>query len=64
MYGDKDIVVHPEQWKMMVNGISHARIERFHNSGHFLMLDEPQRFTKILKEFLDEKIPVTPDGVM
>jgi pimeloyl-ACP methyl ester carboxylesterase len=60
MYGDKDIVVHPDQWKPMLAGIEHARIERFHNAGHFIMLDEPQRFTDVLKDFLDATpIPIT-----
>ncbi len=54
MYGDKDIVVHPEQWKPIQAGIPGARIERFKNAGHFVMLDEPQRFMEILKDFLDD----------
>jgi pimeloyl-ACP methyl ester carboxylesterase len=62
MFGDKDIVVNPEQWKPMLEGISHARIERFHDSGHFLMLDEPQRFSRVLKDFLDSEPPTTPIG--
>jgi pimeloyl-ACP methyl ester carboxylesterase len=55
MFGDKDIVVHPMQWKDMLAGIPHARIERFHDAGHFIMLDEPQRFSEILKNFLDDQ---------
>jgi pimeloyl-ACP methyl ester carboxylesterase len=62
MYGDKDIVVHPEQWKLVLAGISHARIERFHDAGHFIMLDEPQRFSDLLKNFLDSELPTTPIG--
>ena len=53
MYGDKDIVVHPNQWRPMLEGIPHARIERFHAAGHFIMLDEPQRFMETLRDFLD-----------
>ena len=63
VFGDKDIVVRPDQWKMMLAGISHARIERFHEAGHFPMLDEPQRFSQLLKEFLDGQPPTTPIGV-
>ena len=55
MYGDKDIVVHPAQWKDMLAGIPHARIERFHEAGHFIMLDDPQRFSETLKNFLDDE---------
>lgn len=55
IYGDKDIVVHPEQWKLMRAGIPQARIERFPQAGHFPMLDEPQKFNEILLDFLDFK---------
>jgi pimeloyl-ACP methyl ester carboxylesterase len=41
----------------MLAGIPHARIERFHKAGHFIMLDEPSRFTETLHHFLDEKGP-------
>jgi pimeloyl-ACP methyl ester carboxylesterase len=57
MYGDKDIVVHPQQWKPMQEGIPHARIERFATAGHFIMLDEPQKFMEILGNFLDSPTP-------
>ncbi len=55
MYGDKDIVVHPAQWKLIIDSIPTARIERFHQAGHFIMLDEPQRFSDTLKNFLDQE---------
>jgi pimeloyl-ACP methyl ester carboxylesterase len=55
MYGDRDIVVHPGQWKDMLAGIPHARIERYHNAGHFIMLDDPQKFSEKLKNFLDDE---------
>ena len=57
MYGDKDIVVHPDQWKPMKEGIPHARIERFPKAGHFIMLDEPPVFMETLKDFLDRSDP-------
>ena len=53
MFGAKDIVVSPRQWKPMLAGIPHARIERFEDAGHFIMLDEPTKFMKNLKDFLD-----------
>ncbi len=61
MYGHRDIVVHPNQWKPMLEGIPHARIERFPDAGHFIMLDEPQRFMETLRDFLDSPI-AQPDG--
>ncbi|MGB8981172.1 MAG: alpha/beta hydrolase [Anaerolineales bacterium] len=57
MYGDRDVIVHPRQWEPMLKGISHARIERFPSSGHFLMLEEPQSFGEKLKSFLDTSEP-------
>lgn len=52
MYGAKDNVVHPDQWIPLKKGIPNSRVERFQNAGHFIMLDEPQKFTKILHDFL------------
>lgn len=53
IYGDRDIIVNPKQWKPMQEGISHAHIERFPLAGHFPMLEEPLQFTETLKAFLD-----------
>ncbi|MBN2148582.1 MAG: alpha/beta hydrolase [Anaerolineales bacterium] len=55
VYGARDIVVHPGQWKPMLEGIPHARIERWPQSGHFVMLDEPSKFMEVLREFLDDE---------
>lgn len=54
MYGDTDIVVNPNQWKPLLEGINTARIDRFNTAGHFIMLDEPIHFNQKLKNFLDE----------
>jgi pimeloyl-ACP methyl ester carboxylesterase len=53
IYGDKDIIVAPDQWKPLKKAISHARIERFSKAGHFPMLDQPQQFQKTLQDFLE-----------
>jgi len=55
MFGDKDIVVSPKQWQPLQEGVPHARIERFHTAGHFIMLDEPESFMQKLKSFLDDE---------
>lgn len=57
MYGDKDIIVHPTQWRPLLEGVPHARIERFDQAGHFIMLDDPDPFMQKLKQFLDEETP-------
>jgi pimeloyl-ACP methyl ester carboxylesterase len=53
MYGDKDVIVNPNQWQPMQAGIPKVQIERFPNAGHFIMLDEPENFIEALKNFLD-----------
>ncbi|RPJ29034.1 MAG: alpha/beta hydrolase [Chloroflexi bacterium] len=58
MFGDRDVIVNPGQWEPMKMGISHAQIERFPSAGHFLMLEEPQKFSERLKAFLDVKEPL------
>lgn len=56
MYGDKDVIVNSNQWQLMQQGIPNVRIERFKNAGHFIMLDDPQKFMATLKDFLDSEI--------
>jgi pimeloyl-ACP methyl ester carboxylesterase len=58
MYGDRDIVVHPAQWKAMADGIPQARIQRFDKAGHFIMLDEPKNFMETLRDFLDHEYTI------
>jgi pimeloyl-ACP methyl ester carboxylesterase len=55
MYGNRDVIVHPNQGAILVNTIPGARIERFENSGHFIMLDEPKKFRSKLLDFLDSE---------
>ena len=55
MYGDKDVIVDPKQWQLIQAGVKHNRVERFKNAGHFIMLDEPERFMSTLRNFLDEE---------
>jgi pimeloyl-ACP methyl ester carboxylesterase len=59
MYGGKDIIVSPMQWKPMQAGIPHARIELFPKAGHFIMLDDATPFLYKLKEFLDQADPTS-----
>lgn len=53
MFGDKDNIVNPNQWKALKDGVPHARIERYPNAGHFIMLDDPEDCVGKIKEFLD-----------
>ena len=54
MFGAKDNVVHPDQWIPLKEGLPDARIERFENAGHFIMLDEPKCFVETLHDFLND----------
>jgi len=56
MYGDRDNIVNPNQWKLMPR-IPQGNYLRFKNAGHFIMLDEPQPFKTQLKDFLDSPLP-------
>jgi pimeloyl-ACP methyl ester carboxylesterase len=53
MYGDRDVIVNPNQWSLLETYLKRVRIERFHKAGHFIMLDEPKQFKSILKDYLD-----------
>lgn len=55
MYGDKDVIVNPNQWQPMQVGIPNIQIKRFSDAGHFIMLDEPHAFMETLKDFLDDE---------
>ncbi len=55
IYGHKDIIVDPDQWKPLLEGVPHSRIERIKESGHFPMLDVPQHFMETLTDFLDSE---------
>jgi pimeloyl-ACP methyl ester carboxylesterase len=57
MYGEKDIIVDPDQWRPMLDGLSNTRVERFPRAGHFIMLDDPDPFMDKLKDFLDQDRP-------
>jgi len=54
MYGDRDNIVDPGQGAVLQAGIPQARIERFPQAGHFIMLDETKICMEKLKSFLDE----------
>ena len=53
MYGDRDVIVNPNQRNLLDANLQRVRIERFRRAGHFIMLDEPHQFKTILKEYLD-----------
>jgi pimeloyl-ACP methyl ester carboxylesterase len=54
IYGDRDNIVHPRQWQPLQAGHPSARVERFPQAGHFVMLDQPDDFMRTLAGFLQD----------
>jgi L-proline amide hydrolase len=52
IYGKKDNIVRPSQAKIIGEQIKGARVEWMNGSKHYPMLDEPERFTSVLLDFL------------
>lgn len=52
IYGKHDVIVNPGQAKVLKQHIPQSQIAWFENSGHFPMLDEPERFHNTLVDFL------------
>ena len=52
VYGRVDRIVDPRQGEVLAQGTSLAEVRYFERSGHFPMLDEPDRFYQTLCEFL------------
>ena len=53
MYGKKDIIVNPNQAKLLKAHVPHARIDWYEDAGHFIMLDQPERFHQSVVDFLN-----------
>jgi pimeloyl-ACP methyl ester carboxylesterase len=52
IYGCVDRIVDPKQGKVLAQGVPMADVRNFERSGHFPMLDKPERFYQALREFL------------
>jgi pimeloyl-ACP methyl ester carboxylesterase len=53
MYGGRDNIVSPLQWKLIKDAVPNASIVRWPDAQHFLMLDAREEFQAHLKNFLD-----------
>ncbi len=53
MYGKKDNIVNPNQGQVLKSYLPASTVAMFEDSGHFPMMDESERFHKILRDFLD-----------
>jgi len=52
IYGKRDVIVSPRQSQVLKEFLPSSQIAWFENSGHFPMMDEPDRFHQTLREFL------------
>lgn len=52
IYGKKDRIVNPRQSKVLKEYAPNSNIAWFEKSGHFPMMDEPQRFHDTVRNFL------------
>lgn len=52
IYGKKDVVVNPNQSKVLKQYLPHSQIAWLEGSGHFPMMDEPDRFHDTVRDFL------------
>jgi len=52
IYGKKDIIVDPGQWKVLQESAPTSKVELFEGSGHFPMMDESERFHAAVRDFL------------
>ncbi len=53
VYGRNDRIVDPKQGKLIEHGVPAGQVNFFERSGHFPMLDEPERFLQTLRDFLE-----------
>ena len=53
IYGKRDIIVSPKQSKVLLQHAPTSREAWFEKSGHFPMMDEPQRFYTTVRDFLN-----------
>jgi pimeloyl-ACP methyl ester carboxylesterase len=56
IYGKRDIIVNPGQSKVLLQSAPTSKEAWFDKSGHFPMMDEPQRFHETLRNFLNNNV--------
>lgn len=52
VYGKHDRIVHPNQHDVLKQYLPASTVKWFENSGHFPMMDEPERFHATIRDFL------------
>jgi len=62
VWGERDRMIPSSHVEAARKELPAARVELFDRSGHFPHLDEPDRFARVLDEFIDASIPGATDG--
>jgi pimeloyl-ACP methyl ester carboxylesterase len=62
IYGTHDVIVHPRQYEPLRAGVQQARIEVMPGSGHFPMLDEPDKYLTLVRSFLEAPNGAGPEA--
>ncbi|CAG0999528.1 partial AB hydrolase superfamily protein YdjP, partial [Anaerolineae bacterium] len=52
IYGKNDRIVDPNQHDVLKQYLPYSEVAWFEESGHFPMMDEPERFHRTILEFL------------
>jgi pimeloyl-ACP methyl ester carboxylesterase len=52
--GDGDELVSVDEARALADGAHDRRLEVFPRAGHFLAVDQPQRFNEVLLDFLSQ----------
>lgn len=53
MVGRHDFITNVAMAEEMVKNIPHAKLEIFEDSGHFALVEEPEKFYGVIKEFVE-----------
>lgn len=64
VYGAKDIIVDPKQAQVLKQHAPSSEIAWFEASGHFPMMDEPERFHETIKSFLEKQAVPSVTGAV
>ncbi len=58
--GSEDIATTPDKAQRLAEGISGARLETIAGAGHMTPIEQPERISQLLSEFLSEADSASP----
>ena len=61
VWGERDRMIPSSHVEAARKELPATRVELFDRSGHFPHLDEPDRFARVLDEFIDASVPGAND---